>query len=87
MVDIKLILEKPDYVVAALKKKLTPDINADMDLFKKDIVDMINGEILKRMYYQKGYVRHTLVSDPVLKKALSVLNDKELYTKTLTSKK
>ena len=72
---------------AALKKKLTPDIDADMDLFKKDIVDMINGEILKRMYYQKGYVRHTLVSDPVLKKALSVLNDKELYTKTLTSKK
>ena len=72
---------------AALKKKLTPDIDADMDLFKKDIVDMINGEILKRLYYQKGYVRHTLVSDPVLKKALSVLNDKELYTKTLTSKK
>lgn len=72
---------------AALKKKLTPDIDADMDLFKKDIVDMINGEILKRIYYQKGYVRHTLVSDPVLKKALSVLNDKELYTKTLTSKK
>ena len=72
---------------AALKKKLTPDIDADMDLFKKDIVDMINGEILKRMYYQKGYVRHTLVSDPVLKKALFVLNDKELYTKTLTSKK
>lgn len=72
---------------AALKKKLTPDIDADMDLFKKDIVDMINGEILKRIYYQKGYVRHTLVSDPVLKKALSVLNDKELYTKTLSSKK
>ena len=72
---------------AALKKKLTPDIDADMDLFKKDIVDMINGEILKRMYYQKGYVRHTLVSDPVLKKALSVLNDRELYTKTLSSKK
>ena len=72
---------------AALKKKLTPDIDADMDLFKKDIVDMINGEILKRMYYQKGYVRHTLVSDPVLKKAISVLNDKELYTKTLSSKK
>ena len=72
---------------AALKKKLTPDIDADMDLFKKDIVDMINGEILKSMYYQKGYVRHTLVSDPVLKKALFVLNDKELYTKTLTSKK
>ena len=72
---------------AALRKKLTPDIDADMDLFKKDIVDMINGEILKRMYYQKGYVRHTLVSDPVLKKALSVLNDKELYTKTLSSKK
>jgi carboxyl-terminal processing protease len=72
---------------AALKKKLTPDIDADMDLFKKDIVDMINGEILKRMYYQKGYVRHTLVSDPVLKKALSVLNDQELYIKTLSSKK
>ena len=72
---------------AALKKKLTPDIDADMDLFKKDIVDMINGEILKRIYYQKGYVRHTLVSDPVLKKALSVLNDKELYTTTLSSKK
>ena len=72
---------------AALKKQLNPDIDADLDLFKTHIVDMINGEILKRIYYQKGYVRHTLVSDPVLKKALSVLNDKELYTKTLTSKK
>ena len=67
----------------ALEEKLQPDIDTDMDMFKKDIKNIINREIVTRYYYQKGLVIYTLMDDDVLKKAIEVLNDEKLYKETL----
>lgn len=72
---------------AALEKKLTANNDRDLDLFKNDIEDILNAEILKRYYYQKGNIRYNLKSDPELKKALEVLADKNQYNNILKPKK
>ncbi len=70
----------------SLKAKLTPNVDRDLDLFKKDITDLINSEILKRYYYQKGAIRYSLRDDKELKKGLEVLSDKKEYGSILGKK-
>jgi carboxyl-terminal processing protease len=72
---------------SALEKKLTANTDRDLDLFKSDIEDMLNSEIIKRYYYQQGSIRYTLKSDPELKKALEILRDKNQYDNILKPKK
>lgn len=67
----------------ALEKKLKPNLDRDLDLFKDDIKDMIESEIIQRYYYKAGTIRHQLRDDKVLEKALEILNDRELYNFTL----
>lgn len=66
-----------------LEAKLTPDIERDFNRFKDEIKDMMEVEIVKRYYYQKGELLQTLKKDAVLEKALEVLSDPELVRKTL----
>ena len=69
----------------ALEAKLTPDLDRDLERFKKEIINMISAEIAKRYYYQKGEMIQSLKDDVVLDKAIEVLNNRELYNKTLTT--
>ena len=68
---------------AALKSKLNPDLDRDLDKFKSQIKQMLSTEIVKRYYYQKGEIMESLKDDTDLKKAIEVLNSPELYAKTL----
>ena len=76
-------LEGDSTLFEALEAKLTPNIERDFDRNKKEIKKMLAAEIVKRYYYQKGELLQNLKDDNVLDKAISVLNDKELYKKTL----
>lgn len=69
----------------ALAAKLTPDLDRDLDRFKKEITNMISVEIAKRYYFQKGEMIQTLKDDIVLDKALEVLGNPDLYNRTLTT--
>lgn len=68
-----------------LEAKLTPDLNRDFDRFKKEVKKLLETEIVKRYYYQKGELLVGLKDDDVLQKALEVLSDPTLYRKTLTT--
>ena len=68
-----------------LETKLTPDLNRDFDRFKKEVKKLLETEIVKRYYYQKGELLVGLKDDDVLQKALEVLSDPTLYHKTLTT--
>ena len=72
---------------AALETKLTPDLDRDLERYKEQIKKLISMEIVKRYYFQKGEMIESLKSDFVLEKALSVLEDNELYISTLDSTK
>ena len=45
---------------------------------------LLNTEIIKRYYYQKGEYIYTLKNDKELAKAIEILNDENLYKQTLS---
>lgn len=59
----------------ALEAKLTHDLDKSLDKFATEIRNMLEIEISKRYYYQKGEVAQTLKNDKEIKKALEVINN------------
>ena len=68
-----------------LEAKLTPNLERDFDRFKKEVTRMLESEIVKRYYYQKGELLASLKDDKVLEKALEVLANRTLYQQTLST--
>jgi len=83
--QLKNIMEFEGYMdvaseeFSALEKKLQPDLDRDLDLFKSIIMDMIETEIIQRYYYKKGVLKHQLANDIVFEKAIEVLKNPEEY--------
>ncbi len=69
----------------ALEKKLTHNLDRDLDHFSKDIKNMIAIEIIKRYYYQRGSIIQQLKDDSDLNEAIKVLGDSERYKKMLSA--
>lgn len=76
---------KADY--EGLKAKMIHDKKADLIKFKPEIKELLCEEIIGRYYYQKGKIEATFNTDPEILKAVSVLNDANLYRSTLSAKK
>lgn len=66
-----------------LEKKLSPNVDTDLDKNKKEIIEFLTTEIIGRYYYQAGGIKSTLKWDDDVKKAIQVLSDDEQYTSTL----
>lgn len=82
--EIEGYMDEASEEYKALAAKLTPNLDRDLERFKKEITNMISSEIVKRYYYQKGEMIQALKDDNVLDKAVEVLSNPALYTKTLT---
>lgn len=91
MAALKEVMEFEGYMKSAdeefkaLEAKLIPDLDRDLETFKDDITKLINTEIIKRYYYQKGEYIYNLKNDKGLAKALEALNDQKLYKETLSA--
>ncbi len=70
----------------ALEKKLTHNLDRDLNYFSKDIKRLIADEIVKRYYYQKGSILEQLKDDKGVEEAIKILNDQPEYRKILTKK-
>ncbi len=62
-----------------LEKQLKLDVDKDLNIFRKEITELLGSEIMKRYYYQKGAIKYALKDDKELEKAISVLNDPKEY--------
>lgn len=69
----------------ALEKKLTHNLERDLDHFSKDIRNMIAVEIIKRYYYQRGSIIQQLKDDDDLKEAVKILGDLTKYKEMLSA--
>jgi carboxyl-terminal processing protease len=69
--------------LAALENKLNRDLDGDFATFREEIELMLSSQIVSRYYYQSGEMQQSLKFDPSLKKAIGVLDDADLYRKTL----
>lgn len=91
MASLKEVMEFEGYMkyadaeFKALEAMLVPNLDRDLETFKDDITRQINTEIIRRYHYQKGEYIYTLKNDKELAKAVEVLNDPELYKKTLSA--
>jgi carboxyl-terminal processing protease len=90
MESLKAIMDFEGYTetasdeIQALEKKLKPDLDRDLDLYKKSISKYLAMQIMKQYYYAKGQLIYELKDDATLTQAKEILLDKELYTKTLS---
>lgn len=69
----------------ALEKKLTHNLDRDLDYFSKDIKNMIAIEILKRYYYQRGAIIQQLKDDNDLQEAIKIVSSPEKYKQMLSA--
>lgn len=63
--------------IKSLSEKLKPNIEKEMEEHKKDIIDFINFEIIKRYYFQKGTIQYNLRDDKLVEKAVEILTEKK----------
>ncbi len=70
----------------ALEKKLSHNLNQDLSLFEDEIRKLISIEIMKQLYYQKGYITESLKYDKAKEEAIKILKDKERYSSILQPK-
>lgn len=68
----------------ALEKKLTHNLDRDLDHFSKEIKELLANEIVKRYYYQRGAIQQQLKSDKWVKEAIELLTDTAAYNKILS---
>jgi carboxyl-terminal processing protease len=67
----------------ALKAKLEPNVDVQLNKFKDEIVELLSLEILKRYYFQKGMIEFSLKADKDLKMAISLISDPAISQKLL----
>ncbi|EYA46144.1 S41 family peptidase [Bacteroides fragilis] len=78
-------LDEASEEIKALEKKLTHNLDRDLDYFSKDIRSMIADEIIKRYYYTRGGIIQQLKDDDGLQAALKILADPVKYRETLSA--
>lgn len=78
-------LDEASEEIRALEKKLTHNLDRDLDYFSKDIRSMIADEIIKRYYYTRGGIIQQLKDDDGLQAALKILADPVKYKETLSA--
>jgi carboxyl-terminal processing protease len=67
----------------ALEKGLAHNIDNDLDLYKDEIVEMLEDEIAKRFFYESGAIAFSIHKDEQIKKAIEILSNKALYESIL----
>jgi carboxyl-terminal processing protease len=66
-----------------LKFKLEHNLNNDLTVFKDEIVSLIEDEIIVRYFYEEGMIKHTIMDDPYINKAVEILGNSDVYSSTL----
>lgn len=83
MIRIEGYEASTDSILNKLTDLLKPDIQKDLQLFKKDISFMLESEIVKRYYFQKGEAEYRLRGDKWVKEALKIIKDRDKMTAIL----
>ena len=66
-----------------LEKELANDKDKDLETFKKQVVLMLEQEILTRYYYKNGTIENMITKDSSIVKAVEILNNKSEYNRIL----
>jgi carboxyl-terminal processing protease len=68
----------------ALKTKLEPNLDKDINQFSEEIKELLEDEIVSRYYYQKGAIRAAINDDKGILKAIETINSSTAYAAYFT---
>ena len=66
-----------------LEKDIAHSLDQDLKMFRSEITDLIEDEILSRYFYENGAIEWTIKRDEQVLKARDILNNKEEYSSIL----
>ena len=69
--------------IDALEAKMESSKTNDLERFKAQISEVIEGEIVTRYYYQNGRIEASIKHDDDVNKAVEILQDQEVYNAIL----
>ena len=69
--------------IDALEAKMKASKTNDIERFKEQISEVIEGEIVTRYYFQNGRIEASLKHDDEVNKAVEILKDHEAYNTIL----
>jgi len=69
--------------IEKIEKSLDHKLDNDLSKNKEEVKELIEGELAGRYFYDFGAIQYAIESDTQLKKAVSVIEDKDLYSRTL----
>lgn len=69
-----------------LEKDIAHSLDQDLTMFRGEITEMIEDEIIGRYFYEEGSIAWTIKNDEQVKKAIELLNNKEKYSSILNGK-
>jgi carboxyl-terminal processing protease len=70
-----------------LKTKISHDRTKDLEVFKPEIKELLNEEIVSRYYFQKGRIKYAISNDLEVKKAIDILQNQEEFKIILSGTK
>ncbi len=69
-----------------LEKDIAHSLDQDLALFRNEIQELLEEEIIRRYFYEEGAIAWTIKKDEQVNGAIKILNDKEKYTSILNGK-
>lgn len=66
-----------------LKEAYKPSKSRDLEFYKKEIIELIEDEIIGRYYFQTGRIQQSLLEDEYILEAVKILNDQTRYNSIL----
>ena len=70
----------------SLEKDIAHDLDKDLLAFRDEILELLEDEIVGRYFYEEGSIKWSIHKDEQVLKAVSILNNKELYSSILNGK-
>jgi carboxyl-terminal processing protease len=69
-----------------LEKDIAHSLDQDLTMFRPEITDLLEEEIIGRYFYDEGAIAWSVKKDEQISKALEILNNKEKYSSILSGK-
>jgi carboxyl-terminal processing protease len=69
-----------------LEKDIAHSLDHDLTIFRSELTDLLEDEIISRYFYEDGAIAWTIKKDEQVLKALEILNNKEEYSSVLKGK-
>lgn len=69
-----------------LEKDIAHSLDQDLTMFRQEITELLEEEIIGRYFYDEGAIAWSVKKDEQISKALEILNNKEKYSSILSGK-